>query len=85
MYYYYCFLLHSKAKAHTTIFLDEFLKELKPFIWLDMPWKFYDHAGLTEPKHLLDLYWKWYTPPPSNGQSINAPNQPDLSSRPSND
>ncbi|XP_078150778.1 UPF0481 protein At3g47200-like [Carex rostrata] len=76
----------QSTPEQTTNFIDEFLEELKPFIWLDMPWKFYDHDGLTEPTHLLDLYWKWCTPSPSNGPSIiNAPNQPDLSSHTSND
>ncbi|KAJ3704682.1 hypothetical protein LUZ61_008387 [Rhynchospora tenuis] len=43
--------------------LDQFLRELEPFICLDMPWKFNMHGKpINEPDHLLDLYWKWCLP-----------------------
>ncbi|XP_078150773.1 UPF0481 protein At3g47200-like [Carex rostrata] len=60
----------SQEKNQSTIFIDEFLIELKPFIWLDMPWKFDEQAVPTDPKHLLDLYWKWCILSPSEGRSI---------------
>ncbi|KAF3338889.1 hypothetical protein FCM35_KLT16360 [Carex littledalei] len=66
---------HESSPEQTTN-LDEFLKELKPFIWCNMPWQFNKDAKFTEePKHLLDLYWKWCIPSPSNSQVINATNQ----------
>ncbi|KAJ4745732.1 hypothetical protein LUZ62_080137 [Rhynchospora pubera] len=48
--------------------LDEFLKELRPFICLDMPWEFNEEHISQLPDHLLDLYWKWCLPSklPSN-------------------
>lgn len=41
---------------------EEFLKELEPFIGLDMPWQYNEYGMLHEPDHLLDLYWKCCLP-----------------------
>ncbi|KAJ4820858.1 hypothetical protein LUZ62_033424 [Rhynchospora pubera] len=51
------------SSSTSSVYLDQFLRELNPFICLDMPWEFDKYRmQINEPDHLLDLYWKWCLP-----------------------